>query len=433
MHRRILSIAIPSIVSNITVPLLGLADTAITGHLGSATYMAAIAIGTSVFSTCYWIFSFLRMATGGLTAQRYGANDWSGARLCLKRAMVVAMAVSAAIIVLQIPLATAAMGMMDASGEVRQQALTYFKILVWGAPASLGLFALNGWFIGLQDARSPMLVALVQNLLNVALSAYLVFGLGWRIEGVASGTLAAQWAGFALAAALARRLYRNLQGKTDGGHLETISWGRYFSVGRDIFLRTLCLVSVMFSFTIFGSRMGDTILAANAILMQFFLFVSYFMDGFAYAGEALGGRYMGSGDRKSFATLHRGLFVWGTGVALLFTLFFALGGKASVHLLTNVGSVRDAATHLLPFAMAVPIVSTATFIYDGLFIGITATRAMFLSTAIGTLGYFAVAGTALAQHAAHPELWLWAAFLLYLALRGGTQAIILPKILRIGH
>lgn len=430
MHKRILSIAIPSIISNITVPLLGLADTAITGHLGSEVYMAAIAIGTSVFSTCYWIFSFLRMATGGLTAQRFGARDWSGARLCLKRAMVVAGIVSALIILFQHPLAMLAMKVMDASGEMRELSLLYFRILVWGAPASLGLFALNGWFIGLQNARAPMWVALVQNLLNVGLSCYLVFVLGWRIEGVATGTLAAQWAGFALAAFLAWRLYVRLRKRQDEGQMERISWARYFSVGRDIFLRTLCLVSVMFSFTIFGARMGDTILAANAILMQFFLFVSYFMDGFAYAGEALGGRFMGSGHHARFKILHRALFVWGIGVAGLFTLFFAFAGAESVRLLTNVEAVRQAAIRLMPVAMVVPIISISTFIYDGLFIGITATRGMFLSTAIGTLGYFTIAILGFTLPTPMPDVWLWAGFLLYLALRGAVQACLLPGIIR---
>ena len=264
----------------------------------------------------------------------------------------------------------------------------------------------------------------------MALSAWLVFGAGWRIEGVATGTLAAQWTGFALAAILALRRYRKLRMQSDGGRLERVTWRRYFSVGRDIFLRTLCLVSVMFSFTIFGARMGDTVLAANAILMQFFLFVSYFMDGFAYAGEALGGRFLGGGNRGAFTALHRALFVWGIAMAAVFTLYFALAGEWTVCLLTNVGTVRQAAFHLLPVAMAVPFVSIATFIYDGLFIGITATRDMFISTAAGTLGYFAL--TVLGTHLPlmDPECWLWAAFLLYLALRGGVQACLLPAIVR---
>ena len=430
MHRRILSITIPSIVSNITVPLLGLADTAITGHLGSAAYMAAIAIGTSVFSTCYWIFSFLRMATGGLTAQRFGASDWSGARLCLKRAMLVALGVSAGILLLQQPLATFALNLMDASGEVRTLALLYFRILVWGAPASLALFALNGWFIGMQDARSPMWVALTQNVVNVALSAGLVFGAGWRIEGVATGTLVAQWTGCALAATLALRRYRRLRLQADGRRIERVTWRRYFSVGRDIFFRTLCLVSVMFSFTIFGARLGETVLAANAILMQFFLFVSYFMDGFAYAGEALGGCFLGSGERGAFRVLHRALFVWGIAMAGLFTLFFALAGEGAIGMLTNVEAVRQGAVRLLPVAIAVPFVSIATFIYDGLFIGITATREMFLSTAVGTLGYFALTALYTNLPLMPTACWLWAAFLLYLALRGSVQACLLPRIVR---
>lgn len=428
MHRRILAIAIPSIISNITVPLLGLADTAITGHLGSAAYMAAIAIGTSVFSTCYWIFSFLRMATGGLTAQRFGAQDWAGCRLCLTRALTVGTIVSAAIILFQQPLAALALVLMDASPEVHGLSLQYFRILVWGAPASLGLFAFNGWFIGMQNARIPMVVAIVQNVVNVALSCLLVMGVGWRIEGVATGTLVAQWTGFLLAAWQARRLFCATRAKAEGRRLPHVSWNCYFSVGRDIFLRTLCLVSVMFSFTVFGSHIGEDVLSANTILMQFFLFVSYFMDGFAYAGEALGGRFLGEASRQRFMRLHSALFVWGSGVAALFTLLLLFGGEAAIALLTNVESVRSAAGMFLPFVVAVPMVSTATFIYDGLFIGTTATRSMFLSTAIATLFYFLLSLTAFAGMAASPNVWLWSGFLVYLATRGIVQALLLPGI-----
>ena len=275
-----------------------------------------------------------------------------------------------------------------------------------------------------------MWVALTQNVVNVALSAGLVFGAGWRIEGVATGTLVAQWTGCALAATLALRRYRRLRLQADGRRIERVTWRRYFSVGRDIFFRTLCLVSVMFSFTIFGARLGETVLAANAILMQFFLFVSYFMDGFAYAGEALGGRFLGSGERGAFRVLHRALFVWGIAMAGLFTLFFALAGEGAIGMLTNVEAVRQGAVRLLPVAIAVPFISIATFIYDGLFIGITATREMFLSTAVGTLGYFALTALCADLPLMPPACWLWAAFLLYLALRGSVQACLLPRIVR---
>lgn len=199
LNKEILQIAVPSIVSNVTVPLLGLVDTAITGHLGAASYLAAIAIGTSIFSLCYWAFSFLRMGTGGLTAQAFGRGSWTECRECLRKALTIAVVAGVAIIALQAFIADVALWLMDADGDVDRWARLYFHILVWGAPANLALSAMNGWFIGMQDARSPMLIAVGQNVLNIVVSCTLVMGLGWKVEGVATGTLVAQWAGAAAA------------------------------------------------------------------------------------------------------------------------------------------------------------------------------------------------------------------------------------------
>lgn len=427
--KEILQIAVPSIVSNVTVPLLGLVDTAITGHLGGAVYIAAIAVGTSIFSLCYWIFSFLRMGTGGLTAQAFGRKSWSGCRECLRKSLTIAILVGITIIILQYPIVEAAMLLMDSTADVEHFARVYFKILVWGAPANLALSAMNGWFIGMQDAKSPMVVAVGQNILNIAVSTALVFGLGWKVEGVATGTLIAQWAGFVAAAAFVVSHYKRHKSETEctvsieASDYSTLSWAQFFSVNKDIFLRTVCLVAVMFSFTAFGARQGDTTLAVNALLMQLFLLVSYIMDGFAYAGEALGRKLLGAQDEKSFQALTKRLFLWGGGGAVLFTLFFCFCGNVLVALLTDNPEVRSAAAQYLWATQLIPLISIGAFIYDGLFIGTTSTREMLVSIAIATTAYFAIALLTSGNHC------LWMAFLTYLGLRGGVQHLQMPKII----
>lgn len=448
LDKEILQIAVPSIVSNVTVPLLGLVDTAITGHLGAAAYIAAIAVGTSIFSLCYWVFSFLRMGTGGLTAQAFGRKSWAGCRECLRKAMTIAMVAGLGIIALQSVIVEAAMLLMDTTPDVEHWARVYFNVLVWGAPANLGLSAMNGWFIGMQDAKSPMAIAVGQNVLNIAASTALVFGLGWKVEGVAAGTLIAQWAGFLAACTFVMMHLRKRkqtgfsktaeemedadlseQTKEAGDSQEhalphsTLSWRKFFSVNKDIFLRTVCLVSVMFSFTAFGARQGDTTLAVNALLMQLFLLVSYIMDGFAYAGEALGGKLLGAKNREGFELLTKRLFVWGAGGSVLFCLFFCIGGDALVALLTDNAGVRSEATHYLWATRLIPFISLGAFIYDGLFIGTTSTKEMLVSIAIATAAYFAIALLSAGNH------FLWGAFLIYLGLRGGVQHLQMRKII----
>lgn len=436
MNKRILHIAVPSIVSNVTIPLLGLVDTAITGHLGAAAYIAAIAVGTSIFSLCYWVFSFLRMGTGGLTAQAFGRGSATECRECLRKALAIAILAGVAIIALQRPIANVALTMMDATADVDRWARVYFHILVWGAPANLALSAMNGWFIGMQNASAPMVVAVGQNVLNIAVSCALVMGFGWKVEGVATGTLVAQWTGCAAAAFFVVRMLRKThfgaadqKPEEEGAHAN-VSWRRFFAVNRDIFLRTLCLVAVMFSFTVFGSRQGDIVLAVNALLMQLFLLVSYFMDGFAYAGEAIGGSLLGARDRSGFAVLTRRLFVWGGAFAALFTFLFLVAGEGFIGLLTDNALVREAARGYLWVAVAIPAVSLGAFIYDGLFIGTTSTREMLVSIAVATLLYFAIAlsANALADHFLRGGDWLWIGFLTYLGARGAVQHIMMPGI-----
>lgn len=432
LDKQILKIAVPSIVSNVTVPLLGLVDTAITGHLGAAAYLAAIAVGTSIFSVCYWVFSFLRMGTGGLTAQAFGRQSWSGCRESLRKALIIAVTAGLSIIALQTFIADFALWLMDTRGDVEQYARTYFSVLVWGAPANLALSAMNGWFIGMQDAKSPMIIAVGQNVLNIVVSSFLVIVLGWKVEGVATGTLVAQWAGCLAACIFVVRHVRKQKAeiisdseKTTTALVENIaeiSWRKFFSVNKDIFLRTLCLVAVMFSFTAFGSRQGDITLAVNALLMQMFLLVSYVMDGFAYAGEALGGSYMGANDADGFSRLVKRLFVWGGAMSLLFSVLFVVAGDGIVWVLTDNEAVREGAKPYLWATIIIPLVSIGAFIYDGLFIGTTSTQEMLISIAIATAAYFAIALTT------SSNAWLWAAFLVYLALRGAVQHLLMGKI-----
>ncbi len=429
MNRNILRIALPSIVSNLTVPLLGLADTAIAGHLGAAAHIGAIAVGGMLFSMVYWLFGFLRMGTGGFTAQAYGAGRHDETLRVLLRALLVAAAVAGGLLMLQSPIADLAFRWLNASPQVEVFARQYFDILIWGAPAMLGLYVFSGWFLGMQDARSPMLISITQNLVNIAGSLLLVMQFGLGIAGVALGTLVAQYVGLMIAVGLFAKRWH---GKPDGRALihwrEVLSRSalmRFFNVNRDIFFRTLCLVAVSTYFTSAGAAQGETVLAANALLMQFFMFFSYFMDGFAYAGEALGGRYFGAADAANFRKLVRQLFLWGAVMAILFAGIYALGGNFFIRCLTDESSVRAVARSFLPYAVGVPVVSFAAFLFDGLFIGTTSTREMLLAMAGACAAFFGVWwlwGEKFGNDA------LWCAFLSYLWLRGILQWALLRRV-----
>lgn len=419
--RQILHIALPSIVSNITVPLLGLVDVAIVGHLGSAAYIGAITVGGMLFNMAYWLFAFLRMGTSGLTAQAYGRGDRAETVRVLVRALGVALAIGVALVALSRPVADVAFRLIPCSPEVEASARVYFALLVWGAPAVLGLYGFAGWFIGMQNARFPMAVAITQNVVNIVASAALVFGLGWQVEGVAAGTLIAQYAGLLMAVA---GWWRGYRADTRGVSLRPVTdraaLSRFFAVNRDIFLRTLCLIAVTVCFTSSGAAAGDTVLAANALLMQLFMLFSYVMDGFAYAGEALAGRYVGAADAAGFRRTVRRLFGWGLVLAVAFTLAYGAGGRTFLSLLTSETSVVDMAMAYLPWAVAVPLTSFAAFLFDGIFIGATATGRMLLAMAVASsvffISYYLLTDT-LGNHA------LWLAFLAYLGARSGVEAL----------
>lgn len=421
--RHILDIAVPAIISNITVPLLGLIDMAIVGHLGAAAYIGAIAVGGMIFNVIYWVFGFLRMATGGLTAQSVGREDNDESMRMLVRSLGIALFTAIVLVVLQVPIRMAALALMSPPEHVLQLATTYFSICIYGAPAVLGLFALSGWFIGMQDSRTPMFVAIVQNIVNIIASVVFVYVFGMKIEGVAFGTLTAQYAGLliALVAALRNNMLRSRLRVwiSTSWHADDVC--RFFSVSRDIFLRTVCLVSVMLFFTSAGSWQGEIILAVNTLLMQMYMLFSYIMDGFAYAGEALSGKYYGAKDRQAFEKVIKRLFVWGGCLALLFTLAYAIGGEAFLALLTNdVGVIQSSANYYL-WAVAMPAAGMAAFIWDGIYIGCTSSRGMLVSMSSAAATFFVVYFGLRYQMLNHA---LWLAFILFLVMRGGMQTLL---------
>lgn len=418
--RQILHIALPSIVSNITVPLLGLIDVSIVGHLGAASYIGAIAVGGMLFNMIYWLFGFLRMGTGGLTAQAYGRHDLQEVTRILLRSLSISLLLALVLLLLQYPIRNIAFMCMDTSEEVRQLATLYFHICIWGAPATLGLYGFTGWYIGMQNSRFPMFIAITQNIVNIAASLFFVFVLKMKVEGVALGTLVAQYAGLGMACLLWLAYYRPLRKYLRQKALfDRTEMKRFFQVNRDIFFRTLCLIAVTVFFTSTGAAYGDVVLAVNALLMQLFTLFSYFMDGFAYAGEALSGKYIGAKDNQSLRLTIRHLFKWGIALSLLFTLLYGAGGKSFLGLLTNDTSVISASEEYIYWVLAIPLAGFSAFLLDGICIGATATHLMLRSMLVASTSFF------LLYYGLHDTLGnhaLWMAFIVYLALRGIVQA-----------
>ena len=417
LDRRILALALPAIAANITTPLLSLVDVAIVGHLGSAAYVGAIAVGGTVFNMLYWLFGFLRFGTSGLTAQAFGRRDSEAVRLTGLRSLTVALAVGLAILLLSRPLGEFAFWVMDCRGEVREMAATYFGILVWGAPAVLAQYALTGWFVGRQDTRRPMLVSLTINVVNIAASLLLVYVFGLGIRGVALGTLIAQYVGALMALGMARPGRPPWRAILDPAELR-----RFFSINLDIFLRTACLIAVTVWFTRSGAAQGTLILAVNTLLLQLFTLFSYFMDGFAFAAEALCGRAFGEGNGVLLRRTVQRLMLWGVMTALVFTALYAFGGEAFLGLLTDDLSVIAAAREFRLWGVAIPLAGFMAFTWDGIVIGLTRTRRMLLSMAISTALFFLLwylLTPLLGNHA------LWLAFIAYLLSRGLTLPLLL--------
>ena len=423
--RQILQIALPSIVSNITVPLLGMIDVAIVGHMGSPVYIGAVAVGSMIFNLVYWLFGFLRMGASGLTAQALGRRDLTEVTRLLVRSVSVALGVALLLIVLQIPLKWLMFWMIGPTSDVAPFASTYFDIVIWGAPASLSLFGLMGWYIGMQNTRFPMFISIMQNIVNILASLTLVYGFGMKIEGVALGTVIAQYAGLLMAVGLLLRYYSRIF-RFFRKDRNVRKMGDFFAINRDIFLRTLCLVAVNLFFTSAGARQGAVILSVNTVLIQFYLFFSYFMDGFAFAGEALGGKAYGAHNRQAFHETLRRLWMWMLIVTSAYTLLYIASGPWIIALLTDEPQVLAVSSEYLWWAWLIPAAGCVAFIWDGIFIGLTATRGMLISSFLSALVFFAVYGGSqlfTIHYTLFTNHFLWLSQVIYLAMRGILQTL----------
>ncbi|MCF6171845.1 MAG: MATE family efflux transporter [Bacteroidales bacterium] len=377
MHREILRLSIPNIITNITVPLLGLVDLAMMGHLGNPVFIGAIALGSTIFNIIYSGFAFLRMGTSGFTAQAFGARQKEEISLILYRSLSVGLVLALLLLLLQYPIQWLAFQILGGSPEVTVLAREYFFIRILAAPATLALYALFGWFLGLQNAKIPMLLAIAINLVNITLNFVFIFGFGMKSDGVALASVLAQYSGLLLAVILLFSKYKGYIKKLRLAVVFQIeALKKFFAVNADIFIRTLLLLLVLAFFTSKSAEMGDDILAVNSLLFQFFFIFSYFADGFAFAGEALAGKAKGAGDGKLLRETVKHLFHWGWGAAVVFLLLFMLGFNPVLHVLTNNKQLVLLAQAYKYWVILLPLTSFAAFIWDGIYIGVTASKAM---------------------------------------------------------
>lgn len=426
MNRSILRLALPNIVSNITVPLLGMVDMALMGHLNSEIYIGAISLGGIIFNFIYWGFNFLRMSTSGFTAQAYGEKNLTECINMLVRALLVSLIISLFILLLQGPIAWASFAVIGGSSEVEVLADQYFRIRVWAAPAALGLFVFSGWFLGMQNARYPMIIAILVNVVNILLSVFFVFVLKMKSDGVALGTALSQYVGLLIALILFLLKYKNLLSKISGkAILDLKILVNFFKVNTDIFIRTFCIILVFTFFTSKSASINDTILAVNSLLIQLLLFFSFFIDGFAFAGEALVGKFVGSREKANLKKVVRLLFYWGFGLAIIFTLVYWPGVNIILKLLTSQKEILESAQPFLPWVIAIPLASFASFIWDGIYIGATSSRAMRNTLLISTFAVFApifyFLNPLLGNHA------LWMGMVMFMFARGIAQTALYRK------
>lgn len=419
MNRKILALALPNIISNITVPLLGLVDIAIVGHLGDDSLIGGIAIGTAVFNFIYWNFAFLRMGASGCTAQAYGARNFTEIASVFVRALILALAAALLLVVFRRPVGHAVFLLMDGTPHTMSYAADYFYARIWAAPATISMFAFHGWYIGMQNSRFPMYISIGVNVVNLIFCIWFTLGLGWGIVGVAWGTVVAQYSGLVLSIILWGVYYRRfLRYIRIRECLKLDALLAFFKINRDIFLRTACIVVVYTFFTSASSGMGDTMLAVNTLLMQLFTLFSYLMDGFAYAGESLAGRYTGAHNAQALNRCVRLLLVWGGVVAVLYTGIYTFGWKAVLSLFTESPVILSEAGDYVGWLIVIPLVAFIPFTIDGILIGATRTAVMRDSVFISTALFFAVYygfRSVIGNNA------LWAAFLLFLIARGILQ------------
>jgi len=427
MNQKILRLAVPNIISNISVPLLSMVDLAIVGHMGSISFIGAIGVAGVVFNFIYWNFGFLRMGTTGFTAQSYGARDLEKAVETLVRSAVVAIGISLILILLQKWILQFSLIFIDVTEATKEPIKQYFYIRIWSAPCVLLLYTFKGWFLGMQNSRFPMIIAIVTNILNIGFSLLFVYAFQMDFKGVALGTVVAEYSGLLLAVTFWLGYYGKLK--------KYINWSQvlikdkllqFFKVNSNIFLRTFCLIIVFTSFTTFSTKSGDTILAVNTLLLQLFTLFSYIMDGFAYAAESLTGKFVGGKNKPQLKMTIQYVFRWGWVLTFLFTILYYFFGDHILQLLTDNQAVLEASKPYFKWVLLVPVSGFAAFLWDGIFVGATASKAMRDAIFIATAGYFAL------YFILHPIIGnngLWIALLLFLALRGIGMKLMAKKVL----
>lgn len=427
-NRKTWNLAGPVIVSNVSVPLLGAVDTAVVGHLPGPHYLGAVAVGALIFSVLYGGCNFLRMGTTGLTAQSLGAQQPDEVRAWLARAGLLAVAIGLGLIAAQAAVLWAALAVVAPSAQVAPLTSEYFSIRIWGAPMALLNFAMLGWFFGIQNTRAALATQIFMNGANIALDLWFVIGLGWGVAGVAWATLISEVGAVALGLWL---VHRNLARIGGAWHwraaLQTKRLARMVRVNGDILIRSLCLQAAFVILTSVSARMGDVVLAVNAVLLNFQLFMAYALDGFANAAEALTGEAVGAGDRGRFREAVKATSRWALGLAVLFAALYLVFGGAVIDVLTGVEEVRAAARVYLPWAVWLPLVSVWSFQLDGIFIGSTWTAEMRNGMAASLVVFAAMLWLLVPDLANHG---LWLAFTLFMATRAVTLAAFYPGLER---
>jgi len=425
MNRRILNIAIPNIISNITIPLLGIVDLSLVGHLESKVYIGAIALGSMIFNFIYWGFSFLRMGTSGFTAQSFGKRDLKESFQLLYRALFVGLAGAMALLILQKPIEWLSFFIINGSEEVEYFAREYFYIRIWAAPATIAIYSITGWFIGMQNAKIPMMIAITINVLNIVFNVTLVRFFGMKSDGVALGTVLAQYSGLIVASLFILNHKKRLIKYFRFEEIIQIDQLKiFFNVNKDILIRTLSLVFALSFFTAKSAKYGDTLLAVNTLLLQFFTIYAYIVDGFAYAGEALAGKYFGAKDKERLIKVSKLLFYWGLLMSGIFTVAYYFGDSFLLSIFTDNQEVIQSIQPYLVWVYLIPVLTFGAFIWDGIFIGVTASASMRNAMLISAFLIFLPAYFLL--HHFFQNHGLWAAFMLFMIARVVTLSLYAP-------
>lgn len=416
VNRDILKLAIPNMISNIVIPMLGMIDTAIAGRIGEDVNIAALSIGTTIFNFIYWNCAFLRMGTSGITAQAYGAGNMKECANMLIRALWLAIVLSCLLLIFQKPLGNFSLYVLQGSETVQRLAGEYFFARIWAVPASISLFAIQGWFIGMQDAKTPMMIAILSVFMNAIFSLLFVFYFNMGIAGIAWGTVVAQYTGLIVSCLLWFIKYRGFMQYFDiRESLRFKPVAHFLHVNKDIFLRTACVVAVYTFFTAASARFGDTILTTNTLLMQLFTLFSYMSDGFAYAGEALSGRFVGERNATMLKQYIRYLIIWALIIGGIYVILYVLAWKEILLIFSPSQDVLDTAGLYIGWIIAVPLAGSIPFMIDGIMIGATKTKLLRNTVFISTVLFFGCF-YALAPLLGNTALWI--SFLLFLAARG---------------